>query len=142
MDIYKNQTFDEERALYGARNIQVLSCRFDGPADGESALKESCDVEVRDSYFNLRYPFWHDHNLRIQNCEMTDLCRAALWYSEGVRISDSRLHGIKALRELPDCCIYPFTVSSQPIQLITMFRRQNSHFSHLHNPGILKSAAL
>ena len=102
MDIYKNQTFDEERALYGTRNIQVLSCRFDGPADGESALKESRDVEVRDSYFNLRYPFWHDHNLRIQNCEMTDLCRAALWYSEGVRISDSRLHGIKALRECAD----------------------------------------
>ena len=102
MNIYQNQTFDEEKALYGERGAQVNACRFDGPADGESALKESRDVEVRDSYFNLRYPFWHDHNLRIQNCEMTDLCRAALWYSEGVRISDSRLHGIKALRECAD----------------------------------------
>ena len=102
MNIYQDQTFDEERALYGERGAQVIACRFDGPADGESALKESRDVEVRDSYFNLRYPFWHDHNLRIQNCEMTDLCRAALWYSEGVRISDSRLHGIKALRECAD----------------------------------------
>ncbi len=105
MDIYKNQTFDEERALYGTKGAQVLSCRFDGPADGESALKESRDVEVRDSYFNLRYPFWHDTNLRIQNSEMTELCRAALWYSEGVQISDSRLHGIKALRECADVTI-------------------------------------
>ena len=102
MNIYQNQTFDEERALYGERGAQVIACRFDGPADGESALKESRDVEVRDSYFNLRYPFWHDQNLVIHNCEMTDLCRAALWYSEGVRISDSRLHGIKALRECAD----------------------------------------
>ena len=30
---------------------------------------------------------------------MTPLCRAALWYSEDVLIEDSRLHGIKALRE-------------------------------------------
>ena len=102
MNIYQNQTFDEERALYGERDAQVIACRFDGPADGESALKESRDGEVRDSYFNLRYPFWHDHNLVIHNCELTDLCRAALWYSEGVRISDSRLHGIKALRECAD----------------------------------------
>ena len=102
MNIYQDQTFDEERALYGERGAQVIACRFDGPADGESALKESRDVEVRDSYFNLRYPFWHDQNLVIHNCEMTDLCRAALWYSEGVRISDSRLHGIKALRECAD----------------------------------------
>lgn len=102
MNIYQDQTFDEERALYGERGAQVIACRFDGPADGESALKESRDVEVRDSYFNLRYPFWHDQNLVIHNCEMTDQCRAALWYSEGVRISDSRLHGIKALRECAD----------------------------------------
>ena len=99
MEIYRNQVYDEERALYGARDIQVISCRFDGPADGESALKESRDVEVRDSFFNLRYPFWHDKNLKITDCEMTGSCRAALWYSEDIQISGSKLHGIKALRE-------------------------------------------
>ncbi len=30
---------------------------------------------------------------------MTELCRAALWYSENVEINDTKLHGIKALRE-------------------------------------------
>ena len=30
---------------------------------------------------------------------MTELCRAALWYSRDVTIEGSRLHGIKALRE-------------------------------------------
>ena len=105
MNVYRNETFDEERALYGSENVRVISCRFDGPADGESALKESRDIEVSDSYFNLRYPFWHDKNLQIRNCEMTDLCRAALWYSEGIHISDSRLHGIKALRECADVAI-------------------------------------
>lgn len=30
---------------------------------------------------------------------MTEKCRAALWYSKNVEINDTRLHGIKALRE-------------------------------------------
>jgi polygalacturonase len=47
----------------------------------------------------LRYPFWHDNGLVIRNSEITELCRAALWYSEGIEIYGSRLHVIKALRE-------------------------------------------
>ncbi len=105
MSIYQNQTFDEERALYGTSGTRVLSCRFDGPADGESALKESRDIEAKDCYFNLRYPFWHDTNVQILDCEMTANCRAALWYSEGIRITSSKLHGIKALRECSDVLI-------------------------------------
>ena len=99
MKIIENKTFDEERALYGSDGIVVKSCRFDGPADGESAFKESKNIYVEDSYFNLRYPFWHDDRLSIVRAEMTPLCRAALWYSNDIEITDSKLHGIKALRE-------------------------------------------
>ena len=99
MQMIADQTFDEERALYGSRNIDVLSCRFDGPADGESAFKESSDIRVRDCYFNLRYPFWHDRGLEITGCEMTEACRAAIWYSEDVEIVNTKVHGVKALRE-------------------------------------------
>lgn len=99
------QTFDEERALYGQDGIVADNCRFDGPADGESAFKEGKNIEVKNSYFNLRYPFWHDDNLTISDCEMTDKCRAALWYTTNATITNSRLHGIKALRECSDILI-------------------------------------
>lgn len=99
MNIIANRTFDEERALYGSHDIMVKNCSFDGPADGESALKESQEVAVNQCFFNLRYPFWHDRELIIKNSEMTELCRAALWYSESVEIYDSKLRGIKAVRE-------------------------------------------
>jgi hypothetical protein len=105
MNRIENKTFDEERALYGSVNTEVISCRFDGPADGESAFKECRNITVRDSYFNLRYPFWHDHQLLIENSEMTEQCRAALWYSEGVTIRNTQMHGIKALRECRDVMI-------------------------------------
>ena len=98
----ENETFDEERALYGSRDLETVSCRFDGPADGESAFKECRNIAVRDCFFNLRYPFWHDDHLTIRGSEMTGLCRAALWYSSDVQIYDTKLHGIKALRECAD----------------------------------------
>ena len=102
MKTIQNQTFDAERALYGSKNILVRECSFDGPADGESAFKECENVQVEDSFFNLRYPFWHDHGLTIRDSEMTELCRAALWYSDHITIENTRLHGIKALRECAD----------------------------------------
>ena len=99
MEVIRDKTFDEERALYGSDGVEVVSCSFDGPADGESAFKESKNITVMDSFFNLRYPFWHDDNLSITNSLMTEKCRAALWYSSDIRISNSQLHGVKALRE-------------------------------------------
>lgn len=99
MNTIENQTFDSERALYGSKELLVKNCSFDGPADGESALKESSDIQAEDCYFNLRYPFWHNHGLTVSRSEMTALCRAALWYSDDITITGTKLHGIKALRE-------------------------------------------
>ena len=100
--LIEHKTFDEERALYGSRELLVRNCTFDGPADGESAFKECRDVAVEHCDLRLRYPFWHDDGLAISDSEMTETCRAALWYSENVRIRDTKLHGIKALRECKD----------------------------------------
>lgn len=97
--LIEDRRFDEERALYGRRGLTLRNCAFDGAADGESALKECRDITAEDIFCNLRYPFWHDKGLKITRAEMTELCRAALWYSSDIEISDSRLHGIKALRE-------------------------------------------
>lgn len=105
MKIIENQTFDMERALYGCNGVAVRNCSFDGPADGESAFKEGRDIETERCFFNLRYPFWHDHGLTIRDSEMTELCRAALWYSDHIKITDTKMHGIKALRECSDVSI-------------------------------------
>ena len=105
-----NKQFDEERALYGSDGIILRGCIFDGPADGESALKESQNIESVDCIYNLRYPFWHDKNVQITAGEMTEKCRAAIWYSDAVKISGTIMRGIKAIREctnvsLKNCCI-------------------------------------
>ena len=99
MTIIQDQTFDKERELYGVHDTFIKHCTFDGPADGESALKECSDVRVEDSFFDLRYSLWHDHGLVLKDCTLTENCRAALWYDEDVSVSDTKLHGIKAFRE-------------------------------------------
>ena len=97
--IYENLMLDEERALYGIKDAEVRKCTFDGPADGESALKECENVTVTDCDFRLRYPFWHVKQATIKNSRMTEGCRAALWYDDGVSMENCELNGIKAFRE-------------------------------------------
>lgn len=100
--IYEGLKLDAERALYGERDAVIRRCVFDGPADGESALKECGGITAEDCDFHLRYPFWHVTDGLVQNCRMTETCRAALWYDRGMHVENSRLGGIKALRECDD----------------------------------------
>ena len=78
--LYFDERFGEERALYGVDGVELVECSFDGIEDGESALKEGKNIECDQVFFNLRYPLWHDDGVLLENCEMTELCRAALWY--------------------------------------------------------------
>lgn len=103
--LISGQTFDEERALYGLSDIQAENCRFDGPADGESAFKECRNIAIKNTFFNLRYPMWHVTGMKLENSELTDKCRAAIWYTRDAEISNSSLHGIKALRECANISI-------------------------------------
>lgn len=97
--IYKNEVFEEERALYGASNIALEGCAFEGAADGESALKESEGVYAVHTRFALRYPLWHARCVRLEGCEMTEGCRAPLWYAEDVTLKDTEIRGVKVVRE-------------------------------------------
>lgn len=108
----ENKRFDEERALYALTDAEVINCTFEGEADGESAMKESGNIKVKDCTFKLRYPFWHSRNYNIDNCTMTDTARAALWYCENGKITNCQLGGIKAVRECDNTLIKNCTVIS------------------------------
>ncbi len=92
-------TFDEERALYNLHDAEVADCVFAGPADGESALKESGNVRLTRCSFSLRYPLWHSKGFSMELCTMDGLTRAAIWYARDGKISRCVLNGVKVLRE-------------------------------------------
>ena len=112
MLLIENKNFDEERALYGLRDFEVRDCNFDGPADGESALKECSRVKVDGCRMNLRYPFWHMADSEIRNCTLTENCRAPLWYDSNICVSGCRILGTKAVRECDGGRILDSTVNS------------------------------
>ncbi len=113
MDRIIGKQFDEERALYNLTDGSVESCLFAGPADGESVLKEARRVALTDCRFSLRYPLWHVEGFSMDRCDMDDKTRAAIWYAKDGRITDSRLGGIKAVRECSNMALQGCRILSQ-----------------------------
>ena len=98
----ENQTFDAERSLYHLCDATVKSCAFDGPADGESVLKECRRVTVSDCRFSLRYPLWHAEDYTLADSVLDEKTRAPIWYASHGRIINTRILGVKCLRECED----------------------------------------
>ena len=105
--------FDEERSLYNLTGAEVIDCIFAGPADGESVLKEARDVKLENCSFSLRYPLWHVEKFHLHDSKMDELTRAAIWYAKDGSITDSDLHGIKAVRECENIKISDCTITSE-----------------------------
>ena len=110
---YNKLIFQKERSLYNIKNCVVNDCVFQGEEDGESPLKECKDIKVNNCLINLRYPFWHNDNASITNCEMKDNCRAALWYCNNIVIEKTNSTGIKAVRECNNVTINDSTFESE-----------------------------
>lgn len=110
--VIENQTFDEERALYGIAGAEIKNCVFDGPRDGESALKEARGIAVSGCRFSLRYPMWHDSDFVLSNSVMDCNTRAPLWYSSRGVISSVEINGVKAVRECSDVSVKNCRINS------------------------------
>ena len=112
-EVICNRQFDEERALYYLQHTDVVDCVFAGPADGESVLKEARDIGVKNCSFSLRYPLWHVRGFKMENSTMDELTRAAIWYATDGEITNSKLGGIKAVRECRNISITGCDILSQ-----------------------------
>lgn len=97
MNKIDNTFFEGERPLYGVQDVQLENVKF---YPGESALKETRNIEARCCEFMGKYPFWHTENARIENCLFTVYSRAAIWYSKNIRMNDTRVDAPKMFREL------------------------------------------
>ena len=95
----KNKAFEEERSLYNSKNLFVDSCKFSGPADGESPLKESSNILVTNSAFDLRYALWHVTNGEVKDCVFSNIARATFWYCKNIKVSGTKSESVKVFRE-------------------------------------------
>ncbi|MCH5166096.1 MAG: DUF3737 family protein [Clostridiales bacterium] len=65
----------------------------------ENALNECGDVQAKDCVFDSVSPLWYGRSAELENCEITDNCKAPFWYAENITVSKTKIHGTKAMRE-------------------------------------------
>lgn len=109
----RNEIHDEERAFFGFNDTSFYEISIKGPLDGESSFKECQNIEVYDSLFELRYPFWHDNGLLINNSSFLETSRAALWYSDHVTLNSVKMNAVKAIRECHNIVIDSSDITSE-----------------------------
>lgn len=95
METLKNGSFTGERALFGAKNLRILSSAF---YDGESPLKESKDIEIDGCSFHWKYPLWYCENIKMTNSVFSDGARAGIWYTENISVEDAVIQALKTFR--------------------------------------------
>lgn len=99
METIMHQHLTGERALFKSRGLVVCESLFD---NGESPLKESRDVAVKDSVFGWKYPLWYCEHVHVRRTAFLEMARAGIWYTHGVTITDSSYQAPKGLRKCSD----------------------------------------
>lgn len=93
--IYNKETFHGERALFNTISADIIDSVF---ADGESPLKESKDILIRNSIFEWKYPLWHCDGVNVENTNFTKDARAGVWYTKNINIENSLIDAPKNFR--------------------------------------------
>ena len=99
MEIIKNQHFEGERPLFGRHGLRLEQVTI---GEGESAIKECSNIEAANCHLWGKYPFWHVHGFRIEDCQFDVGARSALWYSDHLTMKRTRIDAPKMFREMSD----------------------------------------
>ena len=97
MKTISKQHFEGERPLFEQHSLRLEEVTI---GDGESAIKECSDIEADRCRLWGKYPFWHVHGFKITNCQFDAGARSALWYSDHLEMSNTRIDGPKMFREM------------------------------------------
>ncbi len=93
--VVRQQLLGGERALFAARNLQIVDTIF---TDGESPLKESRDIELVGSAFRWKYPLWYSRDVVVRECTWFEMARSGVWYTHNIVVEDSVIEAPKNFR--------------------------------------------
>ena len=91
-----------ERSLFQGNHLTVTESIF---TDGESPLKESRDVELRNSSFQWKYPLWYSKNAVAEDCTWLEMARSGVWYSEHLTVRNTLVEAPKNFRRCHDIAL-------------------------------------
>lgn len=97
MQLISDTSYEGERPLFASDDLRLVNVKF---LPGESALKHCHRLEASQCEFMGKYPLWHDEHVTIDRCLFTVQSRAAIWYSQHVRMVNSVVEAPKMFREV------------------------------------------
>lgn len=95
MEVINNRVFEGERALFTQNNLLIDSCTFQ---NGESPLKEGRNLIISNSTFSWKYPLWYCTNVKVNNSLFNQMARAGIWYTNDIRVSNTKFISPKMFR--------------------------------------------
>ncbi|MTV81506.1 DUF3737 family protein [Secundilactobacillus folii] len=92
---YQNQYFEGERSLFAEEDAEIIDTTF---AKGESPLKESRNITLKDSVFQWKYPLWYSNHISVDHTIFETMSRSGIWYTHDIQITNSTLQAPKLFR--------------------------------------------
>lgn len=97
MQVIREERLTGERALFHSKDLSIEYSIF---ADGESPLKESSGISLRQTSFQWKYPLWYCKNIRVEDCDFAEMARAGIWYTDQISVKDTLYEAPKGFRRV------------------------------------------
>ncbi len=98
-----------ERALFQANDLKIYDSIFE---DGESPLKESNNIEIKNSMFKWKYPLWYCEDIKMAGCTLFEMARAGIWYTKNIEVKDTIIEAPKNFRRVEGIVLDKVTLSN------------------------------
>ena len=95
MKEYKNEIFVGERALYASTDLTLKDSVF---KDGESHLKESCNLDIEGCIFEWKYPLWNCTDIKVKDSTLLTTARSGIWYTSDISMENCTIDAPKTFR--------------------------------------------
>ena len=95
MEKITQKHFNDERSLFTSKELEVEECVF---SDGESPLKESCDIVVNKCTFEWKYPLWYCQKVVVNETEFKVTARSGIWYTSDLEMKKCKMNAPKTFR--------------------------------------------
>ena len=105
----RQQFLTGERALFQGADLKIYDTIFD---DGESPLKESHNIELRNSMFKWKYPLWYSDSISVKGCTWFDMARAGVWYTNHMVVKDCAIEAPKNFRRCVDLTLSRVSITN------------------------------
>ena len=63
-------------------------------------MKESDNIELKNSSFQWKYPLWYAKDIVADNCRWAEMARAGVWYTDNLLVRDTLIEAPKNFRRL------------------------------------------